>query len=244
MAEERTSPSRNQVRRAGELLRRASVDGKGPHASATHDAVRLLEAWRDQHLPVVSAAVHQLRRIAHPFEVSIAARLKATDSMLAKLARSPSAKVDTMQDIAGCRIVLPDLDGALAVSARCRESGLSGFTLLRFDDHLSVPRPTGYRAHHLVVRHEDRGLLVEVQVRSILQHHWASLVEDLGRRSEQPLKHGVGDPLVLDALAELAAVVEDVDRGRRPGASIASLRDIRKGLGGFGPDIGAETTHD
>jgi hypothetical protein len=41
----------------------------------THDAVRLLEAWRDQHLPVVSAAVHELRRIAQPFEAIIAARL-------------------------------------------------------------------------------------------------------------------------------------------------------------------------
>ena len=149
-----------------------------------------------------------------------------------------------MQDVAGCRIVLPDLDGALEVSARCRESMLAGFSVVRFSDHLSIPRPTGYRAHHLILRHEDRGLLVEVQVRSMLQHRWASLVEDLARHLEQPLKHGDGDPHVLQHLAELAAVIADIDRGRRQAPSVASMRGVQKAPDALGPDLGAEMTHD
>jgi putative GTP pyrophosphokinase len=249
MAEYGTPLSRSQVRRAGELLRSASVSAGGSAGADAlqgpeRDAIRVLERWRDLHAPVLVDATRELRRMGSPLDASIAARLKATASMLAKLSRSPRSKLDTMQDVAGCRIVLPDLDSALEVSARCGESMLAGFSVVRFYDHLSIPRPTGYRAHHLVLRHEERGLLVEVQVRSMLQHRWASLVEDLGRRFEQPLKHGHGDPYVLQHLAELAAVIADIDRGRRQGPSVASMRGIQEAPGALGPDLGAEMTHD
>ena len=243
MAEDRTPLSRSQVRRAGELLRSASV-GSEPPRGRTREAIRVLERWRDLHAPVLVDATRELQRMGRPLGASIAARLKATDSMLAKLSRSRRLKLDTMQDVAGCRIVLLDLDSALEASARCRESMLAGFSVVRFSDHLSNPRTTGYRAHHLVLRHEDRGLLVEVQVRSMMQHRWASVVEDLGRRFEQPLKHGQGDPHVLQHLAELAAVIADIDRGRRQGPSVASTRGIQAAPDALGPDLGAEMTHD
>ena len=242
MAEYGAPPSRSQVRRAGELLRSPSV-GADRSRGRARDAIRVLERWRDLHAPVLVDATRELRRLGSPLDASIAARLKATDSMLAKLSRSRRSKLDTMQDIAGCRIVLPDLNSALEVSARCGETGLTGFSVVRFSDHLSVPGPTGYRAHHLVLRHEGRGLLVEVQVRSMLQHRWASLVEDLGRRFEQPLKHGDGDPHVLQHLAELAALVAEIDRGRRQGPSVASVRGVQRRPGALGPDLGAEMTH-
>lgn len=48
-------------------------------------------------------------------------------------------------------------------------------------DYLEVPRPSGYRAYHLIVHHGEQGRLVEVQLRSQLQHAWAVAVVSLGR---------------------------------------------------------------
>jgi hypothetical protein len=45
---------------------------------------------------VLVDATHELRRMGHLREASIAARRKATDSMLEKFSKSRRAKMDTM----------------------------------------------------------------------------------------------------------------------------------------------------
>src|SRR6266704_1936073 len=62
-------------------------------------------------------------------------------------------RLTQIQDIAGCRIVTPDII-----------------------DRRDTPSH-GYRAVHVIVRHS--GKLVEIQVRTALQHLWAELSEKL-----------------------------------------------------------------
>lgn len=66
------------------------------------------------------------------------------------------------------------------------------------DDYIADPRSSGYRGTHLIYRYfSDRvetynGLRVEVQLRSHLQHAWATAVETVGTFLKQALKASQG----------------------------------------------------
>lgn len=62
------------------------------------------------------------------------------------------------------------------------------------DDYIINPKKSGYRSHHLIYRYKsDRNeiyndLKIEIQVRTKLQHAWATAVETVGRFIGQALK--------------------------------------------------------
>jgi len=71
--------------------------------------------------------------------------------------------------------------------------------LIRVTDYIENPRNTGYRSVHLMYRyHSDKnkasynGLRIEMQLRSRLQHAWATAVETVGEFIGQALKSNVG----------------------------------------------------
>jgi hypothetical protein len=68
-------------------------------------------------------------------------------------------------------------------------------------DYIACPKSDGYRGHHLVYRYNSRarkhsvysGLKVEIQVRTKLQHAWATAVEIISTFTGQALKSNIGD---------------------------------------------------
>jgi len=72
-------------------------------------------------------------------------------------------------------------------------------TLVHEDDYISSPKQSGYRSHHLIYRYySDRsevynGLKVEIQIRSVIQHAWATAVETVGTFIQQALKSSQGE---------------------------------------------------
>lgn len=56
----------------------------------------------------------------------------------------------------------------------------------------------GYRAVHVVVRHLD--LPIEIQVRTALQHVWAELSEKLSDVVDPAVKYGGGPPRLIEFL--------------------------------------------
>jgi hypothetical protein len=72
--------------------------------------------------------------------------------------------------------------------------------LVHEDDYITQPRDSGYRGIHLIYTYlSDRnpthnGLKVEVQLRSVLQHAWATAVETVGTFLQQSLKASQGMP--------------------------------------------------
>jgi hypothetical protein len=74
--------------------------------------------------------------------------------------------------------------------------------LRREDDYINAPKPDGYRSHHLIysfcsnrrVSEQYDGRRVEIQIRSRLQHSWATAVEAVGMVKGQYLKGSKGDP--------------------------------------------------
>ncbi len=136
----------------------------------------------------------QLRRYVArctPESVLVAQRLKRMPTILAKLGRQPTMDITRMQDIGGCRAVLPN---ATTVRAVLDEIG-GHWNVTNVYNYVDVPKPSGYRAIHVVVPRDER--LVEIQLRTSGQHDWAVAVERVGARLGQSVKDGEGPPAVL-----------------------------------------------
>lgn len=111
-------------------------------------------------------------------------RLKRYDSIVAKLVRD-KARLSEIQDIAGCRAVLPDLR-TVGVVAACIE-GARKMTVEGVRDYNENPHAGGYRALHLWCRRDD--FKVEVQLRTGRQQQWAELVEEWDTTLGTDIKH-------------------------------------------------------
>jgi len=73
-----------------------------------------------------------------------------------------------MQDVAGCRAILPNLAAIDEVRRRIEHQKSE---IVKVNDYNATPRSSGYRAVHIVVRRD--GALVEVQLRTTNQQRWA-----------------------------------------------------------------------
>jgi Region found in RelA / SpoT proteins len=192
----------SQIDRLGDRLRRAAQAG-GPIPEA--DKHLLLEL-RASFLPAYQAVVVRIR---DEVGVKPSGRPEKTpESIIAKLDRE-GTQLSRMQDIAGCRIVVPSRERQDEVLARLREL----FPERRETDRRAEPR-YGYRAVHVIVRQESRA--VEIQVRTALQDAWAQLVESMSSYGGD-LKHGIEPPEPAGLLAVMVhasqAIAEVEDGG-------------------------------
>jgi Region found in RelA / SpoT proteins len=80
------------------------------------------------------------------------------------------------------------------------------------DDYIARPKPDGYRSHHLMFNFRDRrnagihdGRRIEVQLRTRLQHSWATAVEAVGLFRGEDLKGNQGNPKWLRLFTLMSA---------------------------------------
>ena len=102
-----------------------------------------------------------------------------------------------MQDLGGCRAVVSSVAKVHEV-VRLYEASRVKHTLVGKDDYIAAPQTSGYRGVHLIYKYfSDRsstynGLQIEIQLRSPLQHAWATAVETVGTFLKQALKASQG----------------------------------------------------
>ena len=66
-------------------------------------------------------------------------------------------------------------------------------------DYIKIPKQSGYRGIDLIFRYKNKnnpsydGLRIEMQIRTKLQHLWATAVEVMGTLRGEKLKSGMGD---------------------------------------------------
>ena len=211
MVQDRPEYSRTQVNAAGATL----ID---PANSLTdlRRARAIVNNWRATHsLPLDRIRMELQARVA-PLgkEALVAQRLKRLSSIDAKLRRFRNMNLARMQDVGGCRAVLPSVDDVRRV-ARCYADRPSRHRVVHTDDYVTHPRASGYRGIHLVSRfqpgeaHEAdyAGMRIEIQLRSRLQHAWAAAVETVGTFSGQALKSSEGDEGWLRFFALMASEI-------------------------------------
>jgi putative GTP pyrophosphokinase len=117
---------------------------------------------------------------------------KSTGSIIEKLHRE-SIRLTQVQDIAGCRVVVPDRQKQDAIVAALR-GAFPGAAVI---DRRQTPS-FGFRAVHVVPKVGGRA--VEIQVRSAPQHLWAELSEKLSDVVDKNVKYGGGPERLQEAL--------------------------------------------
>jgi ppGpp synthetase/RelA/SpoT-type nucleotidyltranferase len=209
-----TVPSVTQVNKAGDVLRSLQVTDNaflapvGADVSQLIAALDSLEAWRAAHARPLQTATMGLRSrvsTAGCSQTEVSQRLKRIPTIIDKLRREPGMKLGRMHDIGGCRAVLRDTEELRCVEARYK----GGDTTVRIRDYVEQPKPDGYRAVHVIVRYHGR--LIEVQLRTQVQHEWAYTVESVTSRYGLDIKAGGGPQPVRDwfvAVSEAMALEE------------------------------------
>ena len=187
--------SRHQINRAGEIL---AADDASPDVRM--QAVQTVTEWRALHgypTHMLSQAVRQHLRARKKAAV-VATRLKRLPTILDKLKnREQDMALGRMQDVGGVRAILPSVDDVRLLEAYCRKMK-GNLVFKRSKDYLAAPRCSGYRGIHLIYEYlnpgkpEFDGLLIELQLRSHLQHLWATAVEAVGFVRQEALKSNRG----------------------------------------------------
>ncbi len=192
-------PSRGEIDRLGEALRRGAVTG----SDQVHDALTGYDAYRQLVAQALDEVVSRIEEILPDMEIS--SRMKTPDSVIAKLRRTPQMRLSRMQDVVGCRFVVATLnDQDVAVSS------LAGaFPTGRVDDIRQEPH-SGYRAVHVIVK-ATSGDSVEVQVRTTLQQKWAELSEKVAYAMGMEVKYGGGPEAIRTMLDEMASEAAELD---------------------------------
>ena len=189
-------------------MNRAEVDRLGDRLRIQVNAedLTLLDAYRREFQISYAQVANQIRS---ELGIEVSGRpAKSTPAIIDKLRRG-SMRFSQMQDIAGCRIVVPSIVDQDHLCSALRKI----FTVTEFDRRKKASH--GYRAVHLVAGSFDRP--VEIQVRTALQHAWAELSEKTADMYDPNLKYGRGPALVrriLDEYSSLIAEFEDGIEGR------------------------------
>ncbi|WP_245268843.1 RelA/SpoT domain-containing protein [Mesorhizobium loti] len=200
----RLAYSMKAVRKAGDRLAKPIQFGRDTTAGQYVDALEnfsIANSWRDSHfLPMRSVRFsvgHHVRALR--LKGDMASRPKRMASIRRKL-RESTTNLDTMNDIGGCRAIMADIKGVRSLLASMRDKFPHEIHTREFN-YIDEPKPDGYRSHHIVFKYRPRdvdteafeGRRIELQVRTRLQHSWATAVEAVGLFRGQDLKHGKGE---------------------------------------------------
>ena len=192
--------SKKEVMRAGERIA-GDLLWTAQSAPEIQKAFFIANRWRDSHaypMKSVRLSLAAFMRM-NGIEGSVVSRLKRMQAIRKKLSRENSRfTLNQLQDLGGCRVIvnsISDVDKLSKVlKSRLRHE------VKRDDDYINSPKPDGYRSHHLILSYFGKGgaavyngRSIEVQVRTRLQHSWATAVESIGAFRREDLKGNKGD---------------------------------------------------
>ncbi len=198
--------TKTQIDRLGDRLRQGHV---------SEEDLRLLESYRRSFADAYDWVTQAIRAKLH---IETTGRAKTTDSITEQLRRE-SIRLPQIQDIAGCRVTVPNIREQDSVVSLLQQL----FVGAEVVDRRKAPSH-GYRAVHVIAT--VGGKLIEIQVRTARQHQWAELSEKLSDVIDPAIKYGGGDDEdAEDALHNMVTlsrrrhVVDSVgtDLGKFPG---------------------------
>lgn len=185
--------SKKEVRRAGETIA-SPVSGDAEKA----DAATVINYWRSLHRYPLQCLFDDLDSVLDDAPgYGIAGRIKKFDTIRDKLSRKNNiSNLAAMYDVAGCRIVVPDLRAQHEVCQTLYQIPACDTDWSNRHNYIASPKDSGYRGRHLLFRYPcpdcDYSLAIELQVRTERQHSWATAVETYDSALCQRVKFGEG----------------------------------------------------
>ena len=187
--------SRKEIDRTGKKLL-TSTD-----PTEVKEAIEKLNDWRSLHLVPLDILQQRITDFLsenkfQPFLIS--RRLKRLTSIQYKLDMNPEMGLGGMQDIGGLRVVVNNVEELLHLQSLLRNNSIDEFDNRRMYDYVNEPKESGYRSIHFayIYKSDDiiyNGLRIELQIRTRLQHLWATAVETAGLYTNTSLKSSQGE---------------------------------------------------
>lgn len=191
------TPSKKRVSKAG-----ATLASDTANSEQINEAMQTLSQWRALHNYPLNAFQANLRRKCKSLALKspiIAQRLKRAPSIIGKLKRFPEMNLARMQDIGGLRVIVSDMKEVDRLhECYLAQTRAAHRAVLPPKDYITHPKADGYRSLHQVFAYQNKnrpeldGLKIELQIRTKLQHAWATAVETLGMIEKTSFKTGQG----------------------------------------------------
>jgi putative GTP pyrophosphokinase len=180
------------------------------------EARSIVNDYRTCHVYPLNTFKSTLRKKVRKYKDAIVAqRLKRLPTIIDKLSRYPTMNLTQMQDIGGLRAVLPTIGDVRELQESYTDNTRFNHKLILEHDYIENPKSDGYRGVHLVFKYQNRNskniaadqyndLPIELQIRTQLQHSWATAVETVGTLKSESFKTGRG-PKVWREFFELVS---------------------------------------
>lgn len=206
--------SRKEISRAGNVLLTSKSEDE------INAALIKINDWRANHLQPLRVMKRRLIKLLETNNIEprlISQRLKRLTSIEYKLDLNPNMGLGGMQDIGGYRAVLKDVKDLKRLKS-ILENQPSQNKASKINDYVTDPKPSGYRSIHFIYNYSSRvvdydQLRVELQIRTKLQHNWATAVETAGIITKTSLKSSKGPDEWLDffqVVSSLFAIKEQL----------------------------------
>jgi ppGpp synthetase/RelA/SpoT-type nucleotidyltranferase len=210
--------SRNQVNKAGEVL----ASDANPANEDTSWAYEVLNNWRASHSFPLNNFTTNLRSKVKTLQTKaiVAQRIKRLESIIAKLHRGQTStlKLSQMQDIGGCRVILKSTAYVERLLSSYKNSTFK-HVLIGERNYILTPKADGYRGVHLIYQYKASNqitsydkLRIEIQIRTDLQHAWATAVEAVGIFTQHALKANEGDADWLRLFALVSSAIALIEK--------------------------------
>ena len=196
--------SRDEINAAGNCL---IADDQVIWVARRDEMLAIINNWRSSHnFPLQIFKMTLLSRAKRVDNKAIVAqRIKRLSSIEAKLRRFRDMRLSQMQDLGGCRAVVENIrrvDRLVGLYEKGRSKNpTSRHEFVKEKNYIREPKSDGYRSVHLIYRYRSAsrqfavftGLKIEIQIRSRLQHAWATAVETVSIFTGQALKSSGGE---------------------------------------------------
>lgn len=163
-------------------------------------SLEILNNWRAAHAYPLQEITNELKSL-RPNDI-VVQRLKRLDSITGKLERNPTMNLYKMQDLGGCRIIVDSIDEVYKSINAYKQS--THHILKKENDYIINPKESGYRSYHMVYQYYNsvdtsynKNIFIEIQLRTKLQHIWATAVEVMGVYTNSQLKASIGEESIL-----------------------------------------------
>lgn len=154
------------------------------------NALNIANQWRLQHLDPLFTLFQLVCEVMNKQNINAlcSIRLKRLQSIINKLKRPTGHfKLGEIDDIGGCRIIVDDIHQIELLQQELCSVLKSKEIAIKVKDYVFSPsKQDGYRSVHLLVRipngtrTEDGTTRLEIQIRTVKQHLWATTIETLG----------------------------------------------------------------